>query len=942
MGAIQAPDRPELPGNPAQTAGIRAGTVRHKVLPNKRLLPARRCYHDGMNRNSETNRRRRRSHPLWLLWGALLCFGPSLVVADRPRDKRPNIVFVLADDLGWAELGCYGNHFNETPHLDQLAADGVRFTAAYAAAPVCSPYRAALLTGRHPVQTGILDYLRPNSANALSTTFQTLAERLREAGYHTGMIGKWHLTGYDYHNAEYEVRPADHGFAWNTGSEVKGVGNGANFWPYRFRDQPVRWLDFTDNRLGEDEFLVDRMNLEAVDFIKRNATAPFFLYLSHYATHSILHGKPELVKKYIAKHPPGASTRTRCYLCQDRGLPGDPLHHWAGDHNPHLAAMLESIDDGIGQIRRTLTDLGLADNTIIVFSSDNGGETGVTSNHPLRGGKSQLFEGGIRVPQIVCWPDRLPAGQACSQPTINTDFAPTLLEAAGLPSESRQSDGISMLASWCAPQQQQPERELFWHYPLDRPHFLGGTSAAAIRRGDWKLIHRYDTGERHLFHLSEDIGEQHDLATTHTDVADRLQHCLTSLLRQQSARIPSPPVLRQTGALLFADHFSSGRASERWSRSSEWTVEDDVLHRVSGGTDSTRLFLKDADFGDVVIRFDFRLDQSQDVRLVTGSGGHYNSVLHIRPDHFYLQTAKDDNAPYFSFRHGECAYDFEPDRWYSMTVEYNDNQLVAHLDHEHTVLAEHPIIDRKRTYFAFQIDQHPAQIDNVQIYASRKSPQADAQLTRLREQTGQHPVAKTPAEDFSILKTNAHEWHYQRSPAYRGLVLEVERQDAELKARFPAAFRTIKELKKEVAKERKRLLAEDGDFKDRLFATYRARRAIETFLKEQHEDFDALPAIRQARELEKLRTRWKSSAEYIALVNAEASAQKTLQSTWPQLFVSEDQMRQQLKSKHEALKDDPVYQALRADRAAAWRAQEQFLLKHEPRLETLQQQKSGR
>ena len=291
-----------------------------------------------------------RAAPLWcvrtvfLLWPLCVPHAPGVWAADRP----PNIVFVLADDLGWAELGCYGNTFHETPHLDQLARDGVRFTQAYAAAPVCSPYRAALLTGRHPAQTGILDYLRPNSANALSTTFDTLAEQLREAGYATGMIGKWHLSGYDYHDAEFEVRPTDHGFDWNIGSEVKGVGNGANFWPYVFRDQPIRWIDFDENRLGENEYLVDRMNLEAVDFIERHADAPFFLYLSHYATHSILHGKPDLVKKYIARHPPGASTRTRCYLCQDQGLAGDPHHHWAGDHNPQLAAMLESIDDGIG------------------------------------------------------------------------------------------------------------------------------------------------------------------------------------------------------------------------------------------------------------------------------------------------------------------------------------------------------------------------------------------------------------------------------------------------------------------------------------------------------------------------------------------------------------------------------------------------------------------
>jgi arylsulfatase A-like enzyme len=209
----------------------------------------------------------------------------------------PNVVFVVADDLGWSELGCYSNGFNETPHLDTLAAQGMRFTQAYAAAPVCSPYRAALLTGQHPARVGIFDYLRPNSANALSTEHVTLAEAFQQDGYATGMVGKWHLTGYEHHGAEHEVRPADHGFAWDIGREVKGVGNGANFWPYVFRDQPIRWIDIPRQRLGDDEFLVDRMNVEAVDFIERNKERPFFLYLSHYAPHSILNGKPSLVDK---------------------------------------------------------------------------------------------------------------------------------------------------------------------------------------------------------------------------------------------------------------------------------------------------------------------------------------------------------------------------------------------------------------------------------------------------------------------------------------------------------------------------------------------------------------------------------------------------------------------------------------------------------------------
>ena len=198
----------------------------------------------------------------------------NAVSGERP----PNIIFVLADDLGWSEPGCYGNGFNETPHLDRLAQQGMRFTQAYAAAPVCSPYRAALLTGQHPARVGIIDYLRPNSANALSPGHITLAEILQRRGYATGMAGKWHLTGYRYHDAEFEITPTHHGFDWSFGREIKGVGNGANFWPYVFRDQKIRWTDIPNNRLGENEYLTDRLNLEAVDFVERNKVSQHGLF----------------------------------------------------------------------------------------------------------------------------------------------------------------------------------------------------------------------------------------------------------------------------------------------------------------------------------------------------------------------------------------------------------------------------------------------------------------------------------------------------------------------------------------------------------------------------------------------------------------------------------------------------------------------------------------
>ena len=251
---------------------------------------------------------------------AFLFFGSSLainLIADEGESRRPNIVIVLADDLGWSDLGCYGNGFNETPNIDRMAAAGVRFTRAYAAAPVCSPYRAALLTGQHPARLGILDYLRPNSANRLSTELKTLPEVLRQHGYRTGMVGKWHLTGYEYHGAEYESRPTEHGFDWNLGSEVKSVGNGANTWPYVFRTQPIRWIDLPTNRLGPEENLTDRLNWEAVDFIERNHEEPFFLFLAHYAPHSILNGRPDLVNKYRRKHAPGKSGREYCFFGQN-------------------------------------------------------------------------------------------------------------------------------------------------------------------------------------------------------------------------------------------------------------------------------------------------------------------------------------------------------------------------------------------------------------------------------------------------------------------------------------------------------------------------------------------------------------------------------------------------------------------------------------------------
>lgn len=852
-------------------------------------------------------------------------------------DGRPNIVFILADDLGWSELGCYGNGFNETPNLDSLARGGVRFTQAYAAAPVCSPYRAALLTGQHPARIGILDYLRPNSANALSTKLVTLPEVLQTNGYSTGMIGKWHLTGYEYHDAEHEVRPRDHGFAWNTGSEVKGVGNGANFWPYVFRKQPVRWLDLAEKRLSDAEYLTDRLNLEAVDFIERNQKKPFFLYLSHYAPHTILNGRPDLVEKYRRKHRPGKSTRERCYLCEDAGRSGDALNHWAGDHNPHLAAMLETVDAGVGMIRDKLEELGLAENTIVIFSSDNGGETNVTTNAPLRGGKSQLYEGGIRVPLIVSWPGKMAAGKVCSQPTMNTDFYPTLLDATqSAPDPNHKVDGASTLALWQNPERTHERDAFYWHYPLDRPHFLGGKSSGAIRDQDWKLIEYFNSGRTELYALSDDPSERNDLARAEPATVARLKKKLEAWRDSVQARTPSPPLLTASRSLYFADHFSSGNASARWHLNKDWHAQDGVLKRAEGGKGTTRVFLKDAEFDDVIVRFDFRLRKSKDIRLMTGSAGHYNSVIHIRPNHFFVQTAKDESGPYFSYRHGECAFEFDVDRWYTMTVEFLGDRLVAHIDHNHLAFATHPIIGKTRDYFALQVDEYPAEFDNVQVLKASKSESLAANLELIQRAGNAHPVKKTLAEQFAIQKTNAHEWFYQRSSEYVALVHRVDELDEEKKRLFPAVFRSHKEIRKALSAERKRLLKNDARYKELLFSTHRAERAIEAFLVSKNPGLADVSKSRRAHAVEQLRVRFKNDPDYVDLVNARNDAQERLSKAYPRLFVSDERIKADRQKSRDALKNDAAFRQKTKQRAAAWQAQQAFLLANDKRLAELQ------
>lgn len=435
----------------------------------------------------------------------LMLGGSGCSPQQKDVEKMPNVIFILADDLGYSELNCFGNHFNETPNIDQLAKKGLRFTNAYASAPVCSPFRASLMTGQHPARIGITDYLRPHEDNHLPEDLTTIAEVFKATGYQTGMIGKWHLSGYAKNGAK-ESGPDKHGFNEVILTEKRGISGGSYFYPYHF-NQEVK------QKIFPVEHLTDRENLEAVEFIERNnpqkTGKPFFLYKSHYSVHTNLNGKHEYVEYFSKKEGAGLS----------------PI---SNRNNVHLAAQLKSIDDGVEMIVKKLEETGQLDNTIIIFMSDNGGETNVTSNSPLRAGKSSVYEGGFRVPLIVWWKDGIKTSQVVDQIVSNMDFFSTFCELVGYDiSKAQVQDGASMLALWKNPDSGIKIHEsLFWHYPLEAPHFLGGFSGGAIRKGDFKLVEDFTSKKTALFNLSEDIGEQNDLSTAMPEVEKELYNDL--------------------------------------------------------------------------------------------------------------------------------------------------------------------------------------------------------------------------------------------------------------------------------------------------------------------------------------------------------------------------------------------------------------------------------
>jgi len=502
--------------------------------------------------------------------------------ADTTGPRLPNIVFFLVDDLGWSDVGCNGGRFYETPNVDRLAREGVRFTRAYAACHVCSPTRASILTGKYPARLHLTDWL-PGRRDFPFQTLEgaeihqqlpdaetTLAEALKTHGYRTAIYGKWHL-------GEEPSGPRKHGFdvqvpRWNKG------------WPRAGYHSPLR-LDGLEDSPGD--YLTDRLTDEALGFIEENRSRPFFLYLSHFAVHDPIQGRADLVAKYRDKlrqteRPRGAAfvlegnpdepqptpRRRLDELIEQpshqgyRVLPGRTVKIKQRQDNVQFAAMVESMDQSLGRVLARLDGLDLEARTIVVFFSDNGGMSAAnfgnprrvvsgarldtaysTSNLPLRAGKGWLYEGGIRVPMIVKWPGHGKPGAVCEEPVVSTDFYPSILEMAGLPARPRQHlDG----ASFAPALKGEPfaRKAIYWHFPHYSNHGMQSPGGAVLS-GDYKLLEYFENSRVQLFNLDKDPGERNDLVKAQPQKASELLSALRAWRKEVSARMPR---VKRTGS----------------------------------------------------------------------------------------------------------------------------------------------------------------------------------------------------------------------------------------------------------------------------------------------------------------------------------------------------------------------------------------------------------
>jgi arylsulfatase A len=445
--------------------------------------------------------------------------------------EKPNIIFILADDLGWADLPSYGNSFNEAPNLDKLSDEGMQFSNAYAACPVCSPTRASIQSGQYPARVGIIDFItghwRPyeevivpiNRTQFLPSSNVTIAESMKSAGYATGYFGKWHL------GFEEEHMPGNQGYDdWRVHS--KGVF-------YNLKSSNA--IKPFDETLNDEDRLSEVLTDYSINFIEKHKDKPFFLFLAHYDVHVQLDADQDLIDKYLKKE-------------KKDDYPGNAIY----------AGMIEHIDRSVGRVTNKLKELGIEDNTMVVFFSDNGGLVSrfdkipllaksklsvyegsnlqyvASSNAPLRGEKGTVYDGGIREPMIVKWPAKVKGGTKSESLISSVDFYPTFVELAGgeLPSDQK-IDGKSFLAL-LDEKNSQEERAIFWHYPV----YHHAEPASAIRKGDWKLIHNLVDDHTELYNLTEDIGETNDLTQVNTSKSAELLAELNAWRKDTDARFP--------------------------------------------------------------------------------------------------------------------------------------------------------------------------------------------------------------------------------------------------------------------------------------------------------------------------------------------------------------------------------------------------------------------
>ncbi len=453
-----------------------------------------------------------------LALAALLLLGLTPLRTEAASPRAPNIIFFLIDDWGWTDAGCFGSKVYETPHVDRLAAQGMKFTQAYSACTVCSPTRSAIMTGKYPARTHITDYIPghyrpaaklkiPDWTMHLALEEKTIAEELKGRGYTTGIFGKWHLGNEQFF-------PEHQGFDVNVGGCEMGAPR--NYFP------PYGITNLKDEVPGE--FLSDRLTRDAVKFIEANRDRPFFLYFPHYAVHTPLAGKPAVIEKYRRKIEAGKYNQT----------------------TPVYAALVESMDDSVGAVMKKLADLKLDGNTVIILTGDNGGligtlgaqgwKPGPTRNDPLRLGKGSAYEGGVRVPLIVKWPGVTKAGSVNPTPVISVDYFPTMLEiATGAPAKGVDGESITPLLKGG---ERLKRDTIYWHYPHYHPG--SATPYSAIREGDWKLIHFYEDDHVELYNLKDDLGEKSDLAAANAQKAGDLRAKLNAWRAETGAQAPTP------------------------------------------------------------------------------------------------------------------------------------------------------------------------------------------------------------------------------------------------------------------------------------------------------------------------------------------------------------------------------------------------------------------